>query len=183
MRHPIVPMLTCIAMVAMVSALVFIRQVPTEMVYSVPQIEMGLMQYPRAWIGRTVLVRGHVQQVVASAPYVPGSRPIGQIDYLFPPPELDVRLLLASCTAYCKVDYSVRPHPEWMSLQPRAVRQQTDRMQSFMHELPLIGSLFPPAPGWQTASVFRVTILPPSPPNGICGMSDCPDALLRQVVR
>jgi hypothetical protein len=125
-----------------------------DRVYTVAQVRAGLALNPRAWIGRTVLVRGTVVAMAFACPDAPGFRctPI-QWDELDP----DV------------------PGPQPLILVPAPA----DPVLAVLHRLPLLGPFLPlPPPLRAGPGVYRLHLRAPSTCLFPSSNPSCADALV-----
>ncbi len=148
-------------------------QSPTGPVYTVAAVKAGLRLHPREWVGRTVLVKG---RVAGSMSWGQSGRSV-PIDWLYPPPGLNVRIRLVPVDLH---GYPARiwPGPAlWVA--PHLAPRSASPFLSALRRIPLVKRLFPtPQPldeAVTTPSVFRLTLLPR---HGTSCPGVCTDAML-----
>jgi len=123
-------------------------------VYSVVEVQSRLAHDPKAWVGRTVLVRGLIERCVASRS-VRARQPCDK----WPAVLVDPGSFGVSA-----------PLPlMWGSLDP---------LLAFLRELPLVSWLVvpPQAPHWWTLATYRVQLR--AAPQDLCSAGACYEALL-----
>lgn len=153
------------------------RPASLQRAYTLVDVQAGLHNHAGAWIGRTVLVQGEVQQVTVSAPGGRGTVALASVNALYPPPWADVRFLLIPPTQGIPPPLSYTAPHLW--LQPHLAVRRADPLTSWLRRLPVLGRLFVPAPQWAAARVFRLTLLRSQGPG--CGTTVCPDAWLDDI--
>ncbi len=151
---------------------------PSEPRYTLAQVRMGLRQQPKAWIGRIVIVDGSIQTAQASSS---GITSLAHVNYLYPPPGVNVRFLLVPPGGHIDVRIFLT-HAQGPSfyLSPQLPLSPIDPLHRLLRQIPLINQWFqePRPQGWQTAQMFRLKLLPPLPQGSICGNISCPNAIL-----
>ena len=126
-----------------------------DRVYTVAQVRAGLARNPRAWVGRTVLVRGTMVVMVFACPYGGDGFKCGALRW----EELDPDA----------------PGPQPLILAPAPASP----LLALVHRLPLVGSLMPwPRPLREGPGVYRVQLRAPSHCPFPSANPSCASALL-----
>lgn len=147
-------------------------QQPPRTVYSSAQVKAGLVRNPKAWVGRTVLVRGlliDTSQTVFKVPYVVLVPPISrQVQHGFLTRSQVARLLIFAFAFRGIQVLRLRTLPPSPFI-------------AFFRSLPFVDQVVPSAPKANTLSpaVYRVQLLPPRRDCGrVLSQRVCYDALL-----
>ncbi len=176
LRRTLLLLLALIVIAGLMAAFVG-RLGPSERVYALDEVTRGMRQSPRAWVGRTVLVAGSMQQMSASGG---AGGALVHVDYLHPPVGVAVLILLAPPHRPVSpgqfFDLDTHRHGAWLQVQPHLLLRRADPFQAFLQRMPLVGRFVPGPDDVTAAHVFRVTLLPVH--AAFCGTSQCPDALL-----
>ncbi len=153
---------------------------PPGRVYSLAEVRAGLRSHPRAWIGRTVWVRGQVVDtaVMLATPLSTGGLP-RDIDYLSPPPGVLVRLRLVPPAYNLRSRRDIRTFGTQFVMSPHL--GALGALVSFLRGVPLVGRLMPLDTYGRLYAMhfFRITPLPVR--CRYLYQPDCADALLQDV--
>ena len=126
-----------------------------DRVYTVAQVRAGLARNPRAWVGRTVLVRGTMVVMVFACPYGGDGFKCGALQW----EELDPDA----------------PGPQPLILAPASASP----LLTFLQRLPLVGSSMPSAqPLREGPGVYRIQLRAPSHCPFPAANPSCASALL-----
>lgn len=163
--------------IGIVRALVYTNVLPpTGPVYSLTQVEAGLAQYPRAWVGRTVLVRALLQY--EPCPYRVANGNVGHTFF--------DRYECYLAPAW--VAERLHSHKTFVFPPPFRLAANPPKTPSFfLHRLPLLGRFVPlprldevDGPLDTTPRVYLILLVPPSDCNmrTTGGLTSCPRAML-----
>lgn len=132
-----------------------------ERVYSVAEVQRGLLTHPRQWANRTILMRG-VFLVTMSDP--------GVVDVFHPPPYILVTYALYQSGP--RRQGGISGLPLTLKLAPRLAAPRPDPLLATLRQLPWVGSIFRS----HKTTTYRVTLLPPQ--QSSCAGQLCPDGQL-----
>lgn len=147
--RPIFLGLLILALIAGGVATVMGRSRAQERVYTVAEVQANLRQHPRAWIGRTLWVRGEL---------VVSYWGTASIDPLRPPPDVPVHLMLIPAPASTQTGPPGGNDGPQISLQvaPHFPPHRANALVDLLRRIPFVRRAFAPTTVWR---VFRLTLL------------------------
>lgn len=155
-------MAALLIVLVLLAALAFdLRAASPERVYSVAEVQRGLLAHPRQWVNRTILMRG-IFLVTMSDP--------GVVDVFHPPPYILVTYALYQPGP--RRQGGISGLPLTLKLAPHLAAPRPDPLLATLRQLPWVGSIFRP----HKTPTYRVTLLPPA--KGSCAGQLCPDGQL-----
>ncbi len=171
---------------------------PVYPVYSVAQVEKGLTGYPRAWVGRTILVRGTL--VMAQGQEGRWGHPGSNVwwanwsivgDHPLAPSGVSFHIVLVARRDQfdprtASADTSLIPQPYLVVLVPKGFIPSADTIPPsglgrVLAQVPFLWRLLSPPPTWRSGvpSTYRVRLLPPAQHCVLV----CDDAVLQGATR